>query len=142
MSDGRIPRALTNAATKEHSENSHRMAYLATDLKPEMKKMEKQRDIGKWNLWMRDEARRTGGDALLQTEMVQEGGVDWQRYGKSHRRGQLIICNRIGEERMIKRDVPDHATIEEAIRSMAEVDEDGERRLERLQQYLVAHPLE
>jgi len=36
----------------------------------------------------------------------------------------------------------DHATIEEAIRSMAEVDEDGERRLERLQQYLVAHPLE
>ena len=36
----------------------------------------------------------------------------------------------------------DHATIEEAILSMAEVDEDGERRLERLQQYLVAHPLE
>ena len=36
----------------------------------------------------------------------------------------------------------DHATIEEAIRSMADEDDNGERRLERLQQYLVAHPLE
>ena len=35
----------------------------------------------------------------------------------------------------------DHALIEEAIRSMAEVDEHGARRLERLEAYLVAHPL-
>ena len=35
----------------------------------------------------------------------------------------------------------DHALIEEAIRSMAEVDEQGARRLERLEAYLVAHPL-